>query len=190
MNEVKEILAPSPVQPLNGQGVLRIPRLEGRKKKENSEQKIGTLNIGTTTGKGRELADLMERRHMDILCVQETRWKGNKAQEMGNGYKLFYSAADQRGRNGVGIIIRPCHKENIINVERKNDRIMAMKLIVGETIMIVINIYAPQERCEQEEKDRFWQELDGMLTDNPEDERTVVAGDFNGHVGQKNDEMF
>ena len=186
MNEVKEILAPSPVQPLNGQGVLRIPRLEGRKNKENSELKIGTLNIGTMTGKGRELADLMERRHMDILCVQETRWKGNKAQEIGNGYKLFYSAADQRGRNGVGIIIRPCHKENIINVERKNDRMMAMKLIVGETIINVINIYAPQERCEQEIKDRFWQELDGMLTDIPEDERTVVAGDFNGHVGQRN----
>merc|ERR1712237_42239 len=137
------------------------------------------------TGKGRELAELMERRHMD-LCVQETRWKGNKAQEIGNGYKFFYSAADQRGRNGVGIITRPYHKENIINVERKNDRMMAMKLIVGETIINVINIYAPQERCDQEEKVRFWQELDGMLTDIPEDERTVVAGDFNGHVGQRN----
>ena len=27
------------------------------------------------TGKGREVADLMERRGVSILCVQETRWK-------------------------------------------------------------------------------------------------------------------
>uniref|UniRef100_A0A3Q1IPY2 Uncharacterized protein n=1 Tax=Anabas testudineus TaxID=64144 RepID=A0A3Q1IPY2_ANATE len=33
--------------------------------------RIGTLNVGTLTGKGRELADMMERRKVDVLCVQE-----------------------------------------------------------------------------------------------------------------------
>ena len=64
---------------------------------------------------------------------------------------------------------------------------MAMKLIVGENIINVMNIYAPQGGCDEEEKNRFWQELDGMLADTPEDERLVLAGDFNGHVGQRND---
>ena len=35
-----------------------------------------TLNVGTMTSKGREMVDLMERRKVDILSVQETRWKG------------------------------------------------------------------------------------------------------------------
>ena len=35
--------------------------------------KVGTLNIGTMTGRGRELADMMERRNVDILCLQETK---------------------------------------------------------------------------------------------------------------------
>ncbi|KAK3561446.1 hypothetical protein QTP86_002827 [Hemibagrus guttatus] len=39
----------------------------------------------STVGKGRELADMMERRKMDILCVQETRWKGSKARSIGCG---------------------------------------------------------------------------------------------------------
>ena len=40
--------------------------------------RIVTLNIGSMTGKGRELADLLNRRRIDIACVQEIRWKGSK----------------------------------------------------------------------------------------------------------------
>ena len=47
------------------------------------------------TGRGRELADLMERRKVGVLCVQETRWKGNKARESDGDCKLFYSGADE-----------------------------------------------------------------------------------------------
>ena len=36
---------------------------------------VGTLNIGTMTGRGRELADMMKQRNVDILCLQETKWK-------------------------------------------------------------------------------------------------------------------
>ena len=71
------------------------------------------------TGKERELVDMMERRKFDIICVQETRWKGNKAREIEGGYKLFYSGANDRGRNGVGIGLSTHHKENIIKVTRK-----------------------------------------------------------------------
>ena len=49
-----------------------------------------SLNIGTMTGKSRELADTMTRRNIDIACIQETRWKGAKAREIGEGYKMFY----------------------------------------------------------------------------------------------------
>ena len=38
--------------------------------------KVGTLNVGTMTGKGGELADMMVKRKVDIRCVQETRWRG------------------------------------------------------------------------------------------------------------------
>ena len=50
-----------------------------RRKVKRVELKVGTLNVGTMTGKSRELADVMERRKVDVLCVQETRWKGEKA---------------------------------------------------------------------------------------------------------------
>ena len=49
--------------------------------------KIGTLNVGTMTGKGRDVANMMEKRDIDNLCVQETRWKGSKARNIGGGFK-------------------------------------------------------------------------------------------------------
>ena len=53
-------------------------RNEGRKKAKKIKLRVTTLSVGTMTGKGREVADLMEQRGVDILCVQETRWKGRK----------------------------------------------------------------------------------------------------------------
>ena len=44
----------------------------------------------------------MERGKVCVLCVQETRWKGNEARALGGDCKLFYRGADERGRNGVG----------------------------------------------------------------------------------------
>ena len=114
-------------------------------------------------GRGRELADLMRKRKVDALCVQETRWKGNKAKELGDGYKIFYSGANKQGRNGVGIILSQELKNTVIEVNRKDDRTMRVKLSDGEGIMNIISAYAPQVGCNEKEKDRFWRGLDGMM---------------------------
>ena len=60
----------------SGQGILGHERAQVKKL---VRMRVGTLNVGTTTGRGRELTDLMERRKVGVLSVQETRWKGNKA---------------------------------------------------------------------------------------------------------------
>ena len=67
----------------------RRQRNEKRKKAKKIKLRVATLNVGTMTRKGREVADLMERRGMDILCEQETRWKGKRAICIGRGYKFM-----------------------------------------------------------------------------------------------------
>ena len=69
--------------------------------------------MGSLTGKGREVADLLRRRRVDIACVQETKWKGNRAKEIGDGYKILYCGKDTR-RNGVGIIVSEEYKHQVI----------------------------------------------------------------------------
>ncbi|MCJ8733957.1 hypothetical protein PDJAM_G00229740 [Pangasius djambal] len=137
------------------------------------------------TGKGRELADMMERRKVDILCVQETRWKGSKARSIGGGFKLFYYGVDSK-RNGVGVVLKVEFGRNVLEVKRVSDRVMSLKLETEGVMLNVVSGYAPQVGCELEEKERFWSELDEVVESIPTGERVVIGADFNGHVGEGN----
>jgi len=33
----------------------------------------------------------MQRRKINALCIQEMKWTGQSARELGDGYKVFYS---------------------------------------------------------------------------------------------------
>ncbi|KAK3559970.1 hypothetical protein QTP86_033667, partial [Hemibagrus guttatus] len=135
--------------------------------------------------KGRELADMMERRKVDILCVQETRWKGSKARSIGAGFKLFYYGVDSK-RNGVGVVLKEEFVRNVLEVKRVSDRVMSLKLEIEGVMLNVVSGYAPQVGCELEEKERFWSELDEVMESIPTGERVVIGADFNGHVGEGN----
>ena len=100
--------------------------------------RVGTLNIGTMTGRGRELADMMERRNVDILCLQETKWKGSKVRNIGSGCKIFYNGADGR-KNGIGIVLREELAESILEVKRVSDILKAMKLEVKGSILNILH---------------------------------------------------
>ena len=64
-------------------GGRRVKRQRELWKGRRSLIRVGTVNIETMTGRGRELADMMERRNVDILCLQETKWKVSKASNIG-----------------------------------------------------------------------------------------------------------
>ncbi|KAK3550868.1 hypothetical protein QTP70_007369 [Hemibagrus guttatus] len=166
-------------------GGRRVHRQREKRKGESVGLRIGTLNVGTMTGKGRELADMMERRKVDILCVQETRWKGSKARSIGAGFKLFYYGVDSK-RNGVGVVLKEEFVRNVLEVKRVSDRVMSLKLEIEGVMLNVVSGYAPQVGCELEEKERFWSELDEVMESIPTGERVVIGADFNGHVGEEN----
>ena len=45
--------------------------------------------MGTIVGRGREIIDRIERRKIAMLCIQETKWRGGKTKELGNGYNQY-----------------------------------------------------------------------------------------------------
>ena len=78
------------------------------------------------------------------MCVKEGKWAGEKTRIIEPwGYKLWYTSRD-RNRNGVGVIIDKQLFEDVVEVRRKCDRILLIKLILGREIFNVIRIYAPQ----------------------------------------------
>ena len=139
-------------------GGRRVKKQQEVWKGRRSLIRVGTLNIGTMTGWGRELADIMERRNVDILCLQETKWKGSKARNIGGGCKLFYNGADGR-KNGIGIVMREELVESVVEVKRVSDRLMAMKLEVKVSILNIVSAYTPPVNNNMKEKNDFWEDL-------------------------------
>ncbi|PVH62789.1 hypothetical protein PAHAL_3G403200 [Panicum hallii] len=162
----------------NEQGSSHFSRRVRRVRKlaEPIRFRLGSWNVGSLTGKLRELVDVAIRRRVNILCVQETKWKGQKAKEVeGSGFKLWYTGTTS-GRNGVGILIDKSLKDGVVDVRRQGDRIILVRLVIGDLVLNVISSF----------KSQFWEDLDSMVSTVPISKKLFIGGDLNGHVGATN----
>ncbi|ESO03515.1 hypothetical protein HELRODRAFT_184272 [Helobdella robusta] len=68
--------------------------------------RFGTLNVGSLTGHSMEIAEMPERKRIDICCLQETRWLSNGVCHVNSDkekYKLLWNG-QKTAKNGVGIL--------------------------------------------------------------------------------------
>ncbi|XGW19497.1 hypothetical protein V3C99_003389 [Haemonchus contortus] len=126
----------------------------------------------------------MKRRNIQVLCLQETRWKGAKAREIGEGVKLFYNGEDTK-RNGVAVAVADSLKDSVSAVNRVSSRIISVRIDTKEGNWTIISVYAPQASCPIYEKDEFYLRLDETIRSVPEGDYLTIAGDLNGHVGSE-----
>jgi exonuclease III len=145
--------------------------------------RVGTWNVGSLAGKLREIIDTMIKRRVNILCVQETKWKGQKTKEMEDtGFKLWYTCTTAN-KNGVGIVLDKSLKDGVVDIKRQGDMIILVKLLVGDLVFNVISAYAPQISLNESIKRQFWEQLDALVSSVPISEKLFLGGDLNGHVG-------
>ena len=72
--------------------------------------------------------------------------------------------------------------ESVLEMKRVSDRLMAVKLEVNGSILNIVSAYAPQVNNSMEEKNDFWEDLDGLIESISKEERIVLDADLNGHV--------
>jgi exonuclease III len=117
--------------------------------------RVGTWNVGSLTGKLQEIVDTMIRRRVNILCVQEMKWKGQKAKEVEDtGFKLWYIGTTTN-KNGVDIVLDKSLKDGVVDIKRQEDKIILVKLLIGDLIFNVISAYAPQIGLNESIKRQF-----------------------------------
>ena len=97
-----------------------------------------TVNLGTMTGNSREVANILKRRRVSIACVQETKWKGAKAKNNVEGYKMYY-VGTSNNTNDVAVILEREWHDKILKVDRISDRIINVKLAYGNSMLNVIS---------------------------------------------------
>jgi hypothetical protein len=71
----------------------------------------------------------------------------------------------------------------VVDIKYQGDRIILVKLLVGDLVYNVISAYASQIGLNEGVKMQFWEELDALVTSVPISEKLFIGGDLNGHVG-------
>jgi exonuclease III len=85
----------------------------------------------------------MIMRYVNILCVQEIKWKGQKAKEVKDtDFKLWYRGTTTT-KNGVGIVLDNNLKYGVVDIKQQGDMIILVKLFVGDLIVNIISAYTP-----------------------------------------------
>jgi exonuclease III len=104
---------------------------------------------------------------VNIPCVQEMKWKWQKAKEgEDTGFKLWY-IGNTSTKNGVGIVLNKSLKDGVVDIKHQGDRIILVKLFVGYLIFNVISAYAPQIGLNESVKMQLWEELDALVSSVP-----------------------
>jgi exonuclease III len=113
----------------------------------------------------------MIMRRVNILSVQKTKWKGQKAKEVEDtGFKLWYTGTTAN-KNGVGIVLNKSLKDGVVDIKRQGDMIILVKLLIGDLIFNVISVYAPQIGLNESIKRQFWEQLDALVSSVPISEK-------------------
>ena len=119
--------------------------VKGEKLNKVGNLRIGSLNVGTMHGRANEISETLERRGVDICCVQETRWRGGSARMISgksSHYKFFWSG-DDSGVGGVGVLLAEKWTEKVISVDRIDHRLITMRILVGKLVVSLLCAYAP-----------------------------------------------
>jgi exonuclease III len=120
---------------------------------------------------------------VNIFCVQEMKWKVQKAKEVEDtGFKLWYTG-NTSTKNDVGIVLDKSLKDGVVDIKCQRDMIILVKLVVGDLIFNVISAYMPQIDLNESVKMQFWEELDVLVSSLPISEKLFIGGDLNEHVG-------
>ena len=65
-------------------------------------------------------------------------------------------------------------KYGVVDVKRQRDRIILVKLVVGDLVLNIISAYAPQVGHNENTKREFWEGLEDMVRSVPIGEKLFI----------------
>ena len=97
---------------------------------------------------------------------------------IGYGFNFFWSWGS-KAENSVGVIVANWLIGKVAEVERFNDSVMEVIIVIGNIVWEVVSYYRLQVDRSVNEKEEFYELITNILTV----EKVLVGGDFNGYVG-------
>ena len=136
-------------------------------------------------GKMQEIADQIVGSQIQIVTLQEIRWRGCGLLKK-DKYSIYYGRnLNTTGRAGTEFIIHKSTMNKILGFEPISDRICKLR-VKGKLYNITpINIYALTEDNEEDIKEQFYEELQRTQDTVPKQDVTIILGDMNAKLGKE-----
>ena len=151
---------------------------------KEKELRIGTWNV-LTLYKGAALNNLEEQLkqyNTDIIALQEIRWTGQGIIERKN-CSLYYSCHKSKHEFGCGFIVNKKMKYEVMDFKSINHRICTLRIRGRFNNISLVSAHAPTEEKSEDIKDRFYGELEKVVSKYPNNYIKILLGDFNAKVG-------
>ena len=109
--------------------------------------------------------------------MQETRWRSDCRLfgAIGKRYKLFFMGNEAK-TDGVGIFIAEKWADSVFRVERHSERILVLKMVLGQRLLNVFSVYAPHAGKPEEEKESFWDNVFHLVSCIPQKKWWYLLG--------------
>jgi len=105
--------------------------------------------------------EALAEKRMDVICVQETRWRGSGCRffgAIGKRCKLLWMGSKAK-TDGEGIFVAEKWVDNVVSVERHSERVLVVKMVLRDCLLNVFMVYAPHSGKPDDEKERFWHKV-------------------------------
>ncbi|XP_016345583.1 uncharacterized protein LOC107691490, partial [Sinocyclocheilus anshuiensis] len=137
------------------------------------------------------VAKELARFNIDIAALCKTRLASEgQLTETGGGYTFFWCgrSSDERRESGVGFAVKNYLVCKLASLPKDvNDRLMTLYLpLPSGKQATLISAYAPTMTNLDEVKDKFYEDLDALLSSVKRTDRLILLGDFNARVGSDN----
>jgi len=118
--------------------------------------RFGTWNVrtGLQAGNMNMTAEEVERYKMDLVAVQEIRWKG-KGSIRKMKFTLLYSGNDRQDNRGVDFIVSKKASRSVLGFSPISERICTLRIKGKFHNTTFVNVYAPIEDSVDEIVDEF-----------------------------------
>ncbi|KAI8519655.1 hypothetical protein Bbelb_029120 [Branchiostoma belcheri] len=126
----------------------------------------------------------LARLDVDIAALQETRLP-NDGLLQESQYTFYWKGKDQNDRreHGVGFAVRSSLLPMIEVPSGGTERLLRLRLNSTDGPVNLVSVYAPTLNSPVETKDKFYDELDELISQIPQTEGIYLLGDFNARVG-------